>query len=97
MEMIMNEKRDKVEKINNIIEDFNKLEQKYGISDEFYAAFYLYIRFGELPKNISDNKRVELLCKILDKYDTSFAEGLNDAVNEFVDDCMIADEDTLPE
>ena len=66
--------------IENTIKDLEKVEEKYfnAYNGKVYLlSLYLYGRYGELPAELLDNKKLEMMLNIVDREESLFNENIN--------------------
>lgn len=75
--------------VEDIINKLSKIDNEYYNADVFSQAVYLYMRYGEIPIEI-DNEKVEenidKLGNIIKKSDTLMNENVNEAFEDLMEE-----------
>ncbi len=77
--------------IENTIKDLEKVEEKYfnAYNGKVYQlALYLYGRYGELPAELLDDKKLEIMLDIVDKEESLFNENINCDTEDLINGYM---------
>ena len=75
--------------IENTIKDLEQVEYKYynAYNGKVYQlALYLYGRYGELPAELLDDKKLEKMLNIVDREESLFNENINYYAEDVIND-----------
>lgn len=75
--------------IENTIKDLEKVEEKYynAYNGKVYElALYLYGRYGELPAELLDDKKLEKMLNIVDREESLFNDNINYYAEDVIND-----------
>lgn len=70
--------------IKTLFDMIEKVEEEYYNGNVFEVAIYLYMRYGEIPLELDDDKILEKVQNIIKNKDTLFNEEINNKIENLI-------------